>query len=89
MFFKSKGFRSFLVISLGSFVGVFCAMSLFCALHKPSVPPMPHFYGHHYGISKHYNHGFHKHHKKQFEKYHKEFKKDFKKALDKSGKIED
>lgn len=40
-FCKSKGFRSFLVISLGSFAGVFCALSLFVALHKPQVPPMP------------------------------------------------
>lgn len=36
---KSKGFRKFLIVALGSFVGVFCALSLFAALHKP---PMPH-----------------------------------------------
>ncbi len=42
-FCHSKGFRKFLVIALGSFVGVFCALSLFAALHKPPmmVPPCP------------------------------------------------
>ena len=41
-FCHSKGFRKFLVVALGSFVGVFCALSLFAALHKPPVPaPMP------------------------------------------------
>lgn len=35
---KSKGFRNFLVIATGSFVGVFCALSLFATLHKPPMP---------------------------------------------------
>ena len=34
-FCKSKGFRKFLIVALGSFVGVFCALSLFAALHRP------------------------------------------------------
>ena len=39
---KSKGFRNFLVVATGSFVGVFCAISLFTALHKPPMPiPCP------------------------------------------------
>ena len=38
----SEGFRDFLKIALGSFVGVFCALSLFAALHKPPVCPMMH-----------------------------------------------
>ena len=33
----SEGFRDFLKIALGSFVGVFLALSLFAALHKPPV----------------------------------------------------
>ncbi len=33
----SKGFRKFAVIALGAFVGVFCALCFFCALHKPPV----------------------------------------------------
>lgn len=42
-FCHSKGFRKFLVIALGSFVGVFSALSLFAALHKPPMmmPPCP------------------------------------------------
>lgn len=40
-FCKSKGFRSFLVVSLGTFTGVFCAISLFAALHKPPMPMVP------------------------------------------------
>ena len=39
----SEGFRDFLKIALGSFVGVFLALSLFAALHKP--PVMPCHYG--------------------------------------------
>ena len=38
---QSKEFRDFLKIALGSFVGVFCALSLFAALHKPPMPPCP------------------------------------------------
>lgn len=34
-FCQSKEFRKFLTVALGSFVGVFCALSLFVALHKP------------------------------------------------------
>lgn len=81
-FCKSKGFRNFLTIALGSFVGVFCALSLFAALHKPPMPP--HAFGfhhphHHIGIIKH-----HKHHKdcpchKNFNKHKENFKKDFEK----------
>ena len=37
----SKWFRKFLTIALGSFVGVFCALSLFAALHRPPMPPCP------------------------------------------------
>ena len=34
---QSKGFRKFLVVAGGTFVGAFLAMSLFAALHKPPV----------------------------------------------------
>lgn len=40
-FCHSKGFRKFLVVATGTFVGVFCALSLFAALHKPPMPPCP------------------------------------------------
>ena len=39
---KSEWFRKTLVIALGSFVGVFSALSLFAALHKPPMmKPVP------------------------------------------------
>lgn len=76
---QSKLFKKFLVIATGSFVGVFCALSLFAALHKPPMmhpamfhhhmkKPMPchckgHFYGH-----KFKHDGMHKKHiEKRFE----------------------
>lgn len=37
-FCHSKGFRKFLVVATGSFVGVFLALSLFAALHRPPMP---------------------------------------------------
>ena len=43
-FCRSEGFRKFLVVALGSFVGVYCALSLFAATHRPPVRP-PHFHG--------------------------------------------
>ena len=38
-FCQSKGFRKFLVIALGTFVGVYSALCLFTALHRPMMPP--------------------------------------------------
>ena len=43
---QSKGFRKFLVIASGTFVGVFCALSLFAALHKPPMMYPGQFKGH-------------------------------------------
>ena len=41
-FCHSKEFKKFLLIATGSFVGVFFALSLFAALHKPPMPaPYP------------------------------------------------
>ena len=41
-FCHSKGFRKFLVVAAGTFVGVYLALSLFAAIHKPPMPvPMP------------------------------------------------
>lgn len=34
---QSKGFRKFLVVAGGTFVGAFLAMSLFAALNKPPI----------------------------------------------------
>jgi len=38
-FCHSKAFKKFLTIALGTFVGVYCALSLFAALHRPPVMP--------------------------------------------------
>lgn len=38
---QNKEFRHFLTIAGGSFVGVFLALSLFAALHRPPMPPIP------------------------------------------------
>lgn len=49
-FCSSKGFKKFIVTALGTFVGVFCALSLFAALHKPPmIVPMHSPYGMHRG----------------------------------------
>lgn len=41
---KCECVKKFIVVALGTFVGFYCALSLFAALHKP---PMPHrFHGH-------------------------------------------
>ena len=37
----SEGFSDCLKIALGSFIGVFFALTLFAALHKPPMPPCP------------------------------------------------
>lgn len=58
---QSKAFRKFVTIALGTFVGVFCALSLFAALHKPPMmTPAP--YGPmmrpcHCGCHHHFNQG--------------------------------
>ena len=38
---QSKWFKKFLVKALAVFVGTYCALSLFAALHKPPMPPCP------------------------------------------------
>lgn len=37
-FCHSEGFRRFLTIALGTFVGVYAALSLFAATHRPPMP---------------------------------------------------
>lgn len=62
-FCQSKGFRKFLTIALGSFVGVFCALSLFAALHKPPMPHCPFAYGKMMRPAMHCNHHHFNHHR--------------------------
>lgn len=39
---QKKGFRKFLIVASGTFVGAFLALSLFAALNKPPIPmPIP------------------------------------------------
>ena len=37
---KCESCRKFLIVALGTFVGAFCALSLFAALHKPPMMGM-------------------------------------------------
>lgn len=61
-FCQSKWFKKFLATALGTFVGVFCALSLFAALHKPPMPLVPFGYGKMMRPPMHCHHNF-KHHK--------------------------
>ncbi len=84
-FCKSKGFRKFLIVTAGTFVGGFCAISLFAALHKPPMMPPQPFMGHQpfmmqggfYG-PQHCNCPCHK---KMMKKHFKEMKKHIEKKL--------
>ena len=84
-FCKSKFFKSFASVALGTFVGGFCAISLFAALNKPPMMPFHHpmmsgfHHPHHHMMQTH-----HKHHKdckcrKEMLKKHFEKKMDFEK----------
>ena len=74
-FCKSEGFRNFLITALGTFAGVYMALSLFTAIHKPPMPcrhfmpPMMHMQGQ-FRPHKHFN-GIDK-------KFYKEFKGEMK-----------
>ena len=64
---QSKEFRGFLIIALGTFVGFFCAMSLFAALHKPPMMYPSAKFGPHSGMMRgcpckmiHHHHHFDK-----------------------------
>ena len=45
--FCQKRAKDVLVVAFGSFIGVFCALSLFAALHRPPCPMMMNPYMHH------------------------------------------
>ena len=42
---QSKGFKKFLIIALGTFVGVYCALCLFAAIHRPPIMAPGMMYG--------------------------------------------
>ncbi len=71
-FCKSTEFKNFIIIALGSFVGVFLALCLFVTLNRPPMPPAPIGHGpmHHFERPMHHHfhgepkcHEFHKMHK--------------------------
>ena len=75
---QSQAFKNILTIATGSFIGVFCALSLFAALHKPPMPapcpfkgPMrpPMMQPHHFD-----RHSGYMHHKRDFDKKYKHHK---------------
>lgn len=74
---QSKWFKEFITKTLAVFVGAFCALSLFAALHKPPMPPCPFGHGPMMRPGMHCHHHFYKHakcgHHKKFEK--RDFKK--------------
>lgn len=81
---KSMGFRKFLVVALGSFVGVFCALCLFCALHKPPMM-MPYAMNPMFAApmgAHNCNCCCHRKMMKKFMKHNPEFKKEFKKEFE-------
>ena len=75
-FCQSKWFRKFLTTALGTFVGVFCALSLFAALHKPPMPSCPFGYGKMMRPPMHCHHHFNHHKKFRGECHHKKMMKD-------------
>ena len=88
-FCKSKFFRNFAAVTLGTFVGGFCALNLFASLNKPPMMPMspmmhpPMGYhmmgGHHFKKS---NCPCHKKMMKKFMENKEEFKKELKEKKD-------
>ena len=80
-FCQSEWFKKFLTKTLAVFVGTFCALSLFSALHRPKMPPCPYkmmrpaigCQHHFHHFEKGPRHGYY--HNKRFEKC--DFKKDF------------
>ena len=78
-FCKSEGFRNFLITALGTFAGVYMALSLFTAIHKPPMPCPCHF------MRPAFAHGQFKPHK-DFKKFDRQFHIDFKGDI-KEGKV--
>ncbi len=70
-FCQTKWFKKFLTTALGTFVGVFCALSLFAALHKPPMPPCPFGHGKMMRPPMHCHHHFNHHKQFRGDCYHK------------------
>ena len=72
-FCKSEGFRNFLITALGTFVGVYMALSLFTSIHKPPMPCPCHFMN---PMQMHGQFGCHKGFHKINKNFNREFKED-------------
>ena len=77
-FCQSKWFKKFITKTLAVFVGVFCALSLFAALHKPPMPPCPYMPGYMAPPCYHKMHKFHNFYGKKADFHKKMMNKDFK-----------
>ena len=75
-FCQSKWIRKFLTTALGTFVGVFCALSLFAALHKPPMPPCASAHCQMMRPAMHCHHHFNKHRKPMGDFHHKKMMRD-------------
>lgn len=74
---QNKTFRKFLVIALGTFTGVYAALTLFAATHRPPMMPCPMRFGAPAPVVAPCP--FHKHH--HFDKHLKGDKEDFQKTF--------
>jgi len=62
-FCKSEGVKKFVIVALGTFVGMYAALSLFAATHKP---PFCKIKGHHKRPAIEHRHDFHGPHRGDF-----------------------
>lgn len=76
-FCQSEWFKKFLTKTLAVFVGVFAALSLFTALHKPPMSPCPYGHGPMMRPAMHCHHHFKSHRMPRGEFYKKFEKRDF------------
>ncbi len=60
-----KAVKKILAIALGTFIGFYCAMSLFFALHRPPMPPCDGFKRPPYSDVQKFEHKKMKNHEKQ------------------------
>lgn len=87
---KNKYFKLGLTVAISSFIGLYCAMSLFFAIHKPPMPPCPCAHNGFHRPAFEYQMKFDKDRgcKKDFKKFDKP-KKDFKKEIEAQKEIDD
>lgn len=72
-FCKSEGFRKFIITAFGTFAGVYMALSLFSAIHKPPMPCPCHF-GFNYPSYSYGQFAYPKHREHLSKKFYQQFK---------------